>query len=43
MQWLNQQFTAWQEIVFACLMLALGLWLEDAIDRYRGRKGNGKR
>ena len=43
MSWLTQQFTVWQEILFGLIMLALGLFLEDWIDRWRGRKGNGKR
>lgn len=31
--------SAWQEILFGISMLFLGLFLEDKIDQWRGRKG----
>ncbi len=38
--WLfRQQFTRFDEMAFAFVMLFIGLYLEDLIDRFRGRKG----
>ena len=34
----SEQMNRWQEILFGLLMLLLGLFLEDYIDRYRDRK-----
>lgn len=38
--WLTgEQFTRLDEIIFGFGMMLIGLYLEDWIDRFRGRKG----
>lgn len=38
--WLfHEQFTRFDEIVFGFVMMMVGLYLEDFIDRIRSRKG----
>jgi hypothetical protein len=43
MRWLFEQPPAWLEILIGVTLGLFFLWGEDWIDRYRGRKGNGKR
>ena len=38
MAWWFDQMNRWQEVVFGGIMLLIGLFLEDWIDRYRDRK-----
>lgn len=42
MTWLTGQFAAWQELLWGLMLLVAGLFLEDWIDRYRGRKGKDR-
>lgn len=41
--WLFEQPNTWQEIVIGVLLSVAVLYLEDWIDRYRGRKGKQDR
>lgn len=41
--YLTDQMSRWQEVLFAFVMLFLGLYLEDKIDTYRARRGHKKR
>lgn len=40
LDYLNDQMSRWQEIVFGLLLVFIGLWAEDKIDRFRSRKRN---
>lgn len=42
MRWLFSQLVAWQEIALGLILLFAGLFLEDAIDQWRYRRGRGR-